>query len=235
MRYFWPGLLAIVVFGPLAMLAMLLAEAAFPALDDVTLAMPLGMRAMVSQMALRQAGDDAETERKVFRVVKLDPENEAAWGRLCGMERGDAEQARSICQRAVSMRATASNFNWLGIAQQRLGDDCAAEGSFTSARAMQRDSGTIDRNLGGAAMRCGHYGAAVEAFERAEQLDEGAAAAPGMVREDREYLMLAYERTQQHEKASVLCVRVHPAWASCRCELTKYGVECRDGATGRVR
>ena len=86
-----------------------------------------------------------------------------------------------------------------------------------------------------AALRCGHTGASVAGFEVAEGLDAKAAADPDEdddvksdLLSDREYLSVAYDRTNQPAKATAICAKAHTGWKTCHCELTETGVKCSD-------
>ena len=84
-----------------------------------------------------------------------------------------------------------------------------------------------------AALRCGHTGAAIAGFEVAEGLDAKAAADPNEdddvktdLLSDREYLVVAYDRTTQPAKAAAICAKAHGDWRTCQCVLTDTDVKC---------
>ncbi len=48
---------------------------------------------------------------------------------------------------------------------------------------------------------------------------------------DREYLAVAYDRTNQPVKATAICTKAHTNWKTCHCELTETSVKCSDAPT----
>ena len=49
---------------------------------------------------------------------------------------------------------------------------------------------------------------------------------PADLLSDREYLAVAYDRTNQPAKATAICTKAHPDWKTCHCELTETSVKC---------
>src|ERR1700704_2632792 len=43
---------------------------------------------------------------------------------------------------------------------------------------------------------------------------------------DREYLAVAYDRTNQSAKATAICTKAPTGWKPCHCELTETAVKC---------
>jgi hypothetical protein len=103
----------------------------------------------------------------------------------------------------------------------------------SSAIKASQNSAYYLRNMARAALRCGHLGAAIAGFEVAEGLDAKAAADPDQdddvktdLLSDREYLVVAYDRTNQPVKAAAICTKAHADWKACHCELTDAEVKC---------
>ncbi len=46
---------------------------------------------------------------------------------------------------------------------------------------------------------------------------------------DREYLSIAYDRVHKPEKSHDICVKAHPDWKACHCDLQEEGVKCTGG------
>ena len=139
------------------------------------------------------------------------------------------------CRKAIALDPTAWSFNGLGEAQERAGQFCAAEDSYTRAVQDAANDAVYLRNMARAALRCGHSGASVAGFEVAEGLDAKAVAntdedddTKDDLLADREYLAVAYDRSNQPEKSAAICVKAHPSWSSCHCELTDKSVECAE-------
>jgi len=179
------------------------------------------------------------------RVVKLDPDNSDAWDRRCtfATEKDDPAIDIATCRRAVQLNQDAWNYDSLGLAQERAGDFCAAEGSFTSAVQKEngKDAGPL-RNMGRAAIRCGRTGGGIAGFEMAEAIDAKAVADPeddGDTKDDlkldREYLVVVYDRLGEPEKSHAMCAKAHPEWAGCACELDQHGVKCSERAAAPTK
>ena len=47
---------------------------------------------------------------------------------------------------------------------------------------------------------------------------------------DREYLAVAYDRTNQPAKAIAICTKAHSGWKTCHCELNDAGVKCSEAS-----
>jgi tetratricopeptide (TPR) repeat protein len=234
MRLVLWSLLVFVVCLPLAFVLYLVAAARYPAMDNFTAKLPATVGSAVSEITLRRAGFGKDEEQAVNRALRLDPESADAWSRLCHLN-DDADGDEVACRKATALRPTAWNFNGLGAAQERAGEFCAAEESYTISIQQTSNSALFLRNMGRAALRCGHPGASVAGFEVAEGLDAKAAADPDDDDEtkpyllaDREYLAVAYDRTKQPEKAVAVCLKAHSDWKSCHCELTDRDVKCSE-------
>jgi tetratricopeptide (TPR) repeat protein len=227
------GLLVFVVCLPLAFVLLIAAAAKYPAMDALTVKLPTGIRTTVADLTLRNAGYGKDSIKLVDRAIVLDPESADAWGRRCHGDGDKASYDQAACRKAITLAPSAWNFNGLGTTQENAKDFCAAEDSYTSAiKASANDAYSL-RNMGRAALRCGHVGAGVAGFEVAEGLDAKAAADPdedGDVKadllSDREYLAVAYDRTNQPAKAAAICTRAHSDWKTCHCELTDTEVKC---------
>ncbi len=89
MRRIWMGLFIAVLCLPLAFTIYLFAAAKLPALDRVTLALPMGVRAPVAEIAMSKTGHGKDSAKKMDRVLQLDPNNSAAWERRCTSARGE--------------------------------------------------------------------------------------------------------------------------------------------------
>lgn len=241
MRLVLWGLLIFIVCLPLAFVLYLVAAARYPSMDGFTAKLPSAVGSAVSQITLRRAGYGKDEGKAVNRSIQLDPENPDAWTRLCHFN-DDAAGDEAACRKAITLSPTAWNFNGLGAAQERAGDFCAAEDSYTRAIQQTSNSALFLRNMARAALRCGHSGASVAGLEVAEGLDAKAAADPDDDDEtkpdllsDREYLAVAYDRTKEPDKAVATCLKAHSDWKSCRCELTDKDVKCSEGQAASKR
>ena len=174
-----------------------------------------------------------DESKALDRVIRLDPENAEAWSWRCHARDNATAADEPACRKAIALGPTAWNFNGLGDVQEHAGEFCAAEDSYTRAVQATTNEALYLRNMARAAIRCGHTGASVAGFEVAEGLDAKAAADPDEdeltkddLRNDREYLTVAYDRAKQPDKAAVMCTKVHPEWKTCHCELTDSSVKC---------
>jgi tetratricopeptide (TPR) repeat protein len=227
------GLLIVVVCMPLAFVLFLVAAAKYPVLDGFTMKLPSDVRAAVADLTLRKAGVGKDSVKLVDRAIELDPESADAWGRRCHGDGNKATYDQGACRKAIALDPSAWNYSGLGTAQEDAKDFCAAEDSYTSAIKASQNSAYYLRNMARAALHCGHTGAAIAGFEVAEGLDAKAAADPNEdddvktdLLSDREYLVVAYDRTNQPAKAAAICTKAHADWKICQCELTDTDVKC---------
>ena len=229
------GLLVFVLCLPLAFVLFLIAAARYPAMDSFTMKLPDGIRATVAELILRKAPYANVSAKLVDRAIELDPENADAWARRCHGNGEEAKSDQGACRKAIALDPSAWNFNGLGAAQENAQDYCTAEDSYTNAIKASANSAYSLRNMARAALRCGHVGASVAGFEVAEGLDAKSAADPDEdddtkndLLADREYLAVAYDRTNQPAKATAICIKAHADWKACHCELTDTAVKCLD-------
>jgi hypothetical protein len=235
MRLVLWGLLGLIVCLPLTFVLLIVLAARHPAMDSFTIRLPAAVRTTVADLILQKAGYGKDSAKGIDRAIRFDPENPDAWTRRCHRTLDGTTSDPATCQRAIALQPTAWNFNGLGAAQERAKDFCAAEDSYTNAiRETANDAYSL-RNMARAALRCGHTAASIAGFEVAEGLDAKAAADPDDDEDtkddllsDREYLAVAYDRTKQTTKATVICSKAHPGWKTCHCELTETSVKCSD-------
>jgi tetratricopeptide (TPR) repeat protein len=227
------GLLIIVVCLPLIFVLLIIAAAKYSAMDSLTMNLPISVRTTVADLILHNAPFGNLSLKPVERAIRLDPENGDAWSRRCHGNGEEKKYDQGACRKAIRINPSAWNFNGLGTAQENAKDYCAAENSYTSAIRASENSSYSLRNMARAALRCGHPGASVAGFEVAEGLDAKAAADPDLddgekadLLSDREYLAVAYDRTNQPAKATAICNKAYPAWKTCHCALNDAGVRC---------
>ena len=227
------GLLGFVVSLPLAFVLLIIAAAKFPAMDSFTARLPATVQIPVADLILQKAFYGKDAAKGIDRALRFDPENADAWSRRFNNNIQGATSDPATCRKAIALQPTAWNFNGLGAAQERAKDYCAAEDSYTSAIRKEANDADYLRTMARAALRCGHTGASVAGFEVAEGLDAKAAADPdddGVTKDDllsdREYLAVAYDRTNQPAKAAAVCTKAHPDWKTCHCDLTETSVKC---------
>jgi tetratricopeptide (TPR) repeat protein len=233
------GLLICIFCLPLAFVLYLVGAAKYPPMDAFTMKLPSFVRTTVAGLTLQKAGYGKGSEEGIDRTIRLDPENAEAWGRRCHFVAGKTKYDQAACRKAIALDPSPWNYNGLGLAQENAKDFCAAEDSYTTAIRRAQNDAPLLRNMARAALRCGHTGASVAGFEVAESLDAKAAVAPDPDDEDeaktelladREYLAVAYNRTNQQAKAATICAKAHPGWKTCHCELTDSSVKCSDEA-----
>jgi tetratricopeptide (TPR) repeat protein len=227
------GLLGLVLCLPLAFVLLIVLAAKYPAMDTFTMKLPAIVQTTVSDLILQKAGYGKDSAKGIDRALRFDPENADAWTRRCHGNLDGTTSDPATCRKAIALQPTAWNFNGLGAAQEQAKDFCAAEDSYTNAIREATNDAYYLRNMARAALRCGHTGASVAGFEVAEGLDAKAAADPdddgdtkaGLL-SDREYLAVAYDRTNQPAKATAICTKAHTGWKACHCALTETGVKC---------
>ena len=229
------GLLGLVVCLPLAFVLLIITAAKYPAMDSTTIKLPADIQTTVGDLIMQKVGYGKDSAKGIDRALRFDPENADAWTRRCHDNLDGTTSDPATCRKAIALRPTAWNFNGLGAAQEKAKDFCAAEDSYTNAIKEATNEAYYLRNMARAALRCGHTGASVAGFEVAEGLDAKAAADPdddGDTKDDllldREYLAVAYDRTNQAAKATAMCTKAHTDWKTCHCELTEIGVKCSE-------
>jgi tetratricopeptide (TPR) repeat protein len=238
MRLVLWGLLIFVLCLPMFFVLLLIPAAKYPAMDSLTMKLPMGVRRTVAELTLRRSGYGKDAAKGIDRVIKLDPESADAWTRLCHAGKEGAENNMAACRRAIALNPSAWNFNGLGSAQERVKDYCDAEDSYTLAIKESTNDATYLRNMARAALRCGHIGASVAGFEVVEGLDAKAAASPddddddtkADLASDREYLAVVYGRNGEPAKATAVCSKAHSDWKTCHCDLIDEAVKCTDEA-----
>jgi tetratricopeptide (TPR) repeat protein len=237
MRLVLWGLLGFVVCLPLAFVLLIVAAAKFPAMDNFTIKLPATVQTPVADLILQNAGYGKDAATETDRVIRFDPENADAWTRRCHGNVGEKTYDQAACRKAIALKPTAWNFNGLGATQEQAKDYCAAEDSYTSAIRNSSNDAYSLRNMARAALRCGHTGASVAGFEVAESLDAQTAADPDEdddvkadLLSEREYLAVAYDRINQPARATAICIKAHPDWKSCHCDLTDTSVKCSNNA-----
>jgi tetratricopeptide (TPR) repeat protein len=233
------GLLVFIVCLPLAFVLLIVAAAKYPPMDVFTMKLPDSLRTTVAELILRNAPYANVSVKLVDRAIELDPENADAWTRRCHGNGEETKYDQQACRKAIALDPSAWNFNGLGTAQENARDYCTAEDSYTNAIKASANSAYSLRNMARAALRCGHVGASVAGFEVAEGLDAKAAADPDEdddtkndLLADREYLAVAYNRTNQPVKATAICTKAHADWKACHCELTDAAVKCLETPVG---
>ena len=233
MRLVLWGLLGIVVCLPLAFVLLIVAAAKYPAMDAFTMKLPTGVQTTVADLIMQKVGYGKDSAKGIDRALRFDPDNPDAWTRRCHGNLDETASDQATCRKAIALEPTAGNYNGLGAAQEKAKDFCAAEDSYTNAIREAANDPYYLRNMARAALRCGHTGASVAGFEVAEGLDAKAAADPdddgdtkGDLLSDREYLVVAYDRTNEPAKATAICTKAHTDWKTCHCELTDTSVKC---------
>ena len=253
MRRAWWGLVIVVLCLPLAFSLWLLAAARMPALDASTARLPAVLRSSVAEAILHSAAHGPKALKPIDRALRLDPDSEDGWSRRCSLSEG-AEKL-TACSRSLSLSPSMWNYDHVGDAESALGDFCAAERSYTTANRRyieathfandedvegDQDDATqaiFVRNMGVAALRCGHLPDSRAALEVAETLDiklaqpdlndaDGEAEFKEDLAHDRESLSIVYDRQHEAAKSAEACGKAHPTWKTCHCDLTGTAIAC---------
>jgi tetratricopeptide (TPR) repeat protein len=126
-------------------------------------------------------GQHADARAQYQAVLQLDPDAAYALNNTCysWMLQGQARRAIEACTRALAVRPEFDPArNNLGLAYAQAGDLPAAERAFASST----KSGRAQYNMGLVHMACRNYRDAVKAFQEAQTLRPGFAAAQVMAR-----------------------------------------------------
>lgn len=230
---------------PLTFVLWLMIAGAWPAMDRITLHLPMSIRETVASVAMQNVGWGKNAQLKLQRVLRLSPDDATAWTRSCEMTAGKSGDRRGgvqTCERAVALDDSGWNFDHLGRAQERAGDECAAEESFTRASSkssMGYEYGHVE-SMGRASLRCGDLYSARAGLEAAIDLQEKSYKAPDQdpddidgtradEKTDREYLIVTLDRLHETRLAKETCSQVHPEWGGCVCALDSKGeASCAD-------
>ena len=251
MRTFLWWLFVAAACTPITLMALIAAEARYPALDPLTVHNPSFLRELVGEVAITWVGYGKDSPPKLDRILRLAPDNAEAWSRRCTRDNfSDPKAAVEIsladCTRAVALNRTEPNLNNLGLAQERSNNPCAAENSFTSANSSVNAAYPfVLRNMGRAALACGHTPAAIAGFEVAETKDAQDVAVSAAkhedpedleeekadLTEDRDWLILAYGRNHDLARTNQMCSTAHPTWKTCTCNTSADTVKCSDQPT----
>jgi tetratricopeptide (TPR) repeat protein len=244
MKRVWMVLGVVVVCLPMVFVGWLALAARWAKMDVVTMRMPVGMRQLVAQAAESDATWGKEGRAQQERVTRLDPKNSQAWSSRCGSFFGDTKRTADVstCKVAVSLDGNAGNYNGLGDAQERAGDACGAEESFT--RAASEDASSNDyaytESMGRAGLRCGDLPGSRAGLETAlekakknlkgdDDDDDEIADTKSDMLKDREFLVIVYQKQREPALAKTACSLAHPDWKGCTCELETGGdVKCED-------
>ncbi|MGA7158457.1 MAG: hypothetical protein WBY53_16540 [Acidobacteriaceae bacterium] len=228
---------------PLLFVSWLMLASRWSKMDAATMQMPDVVRQSVAQLALQKAAWGNDGLLQIQRVLRLDPQNASAWGRRCTEDqtKNDAKADVGACLTAVSLVPSKRNWDELGQAQERAGDECEAENSFTRASAnSSADEYFHVESMGRAALRCGDlYGAragletAIDLEDKSmketdrdqDDIDDAKADQVG----DREYLIVALDRLHETKLSKDACSAARPGWSGCACTLDAKGkVSCAE-------
>ncbi|WP_263380829.1 hypothetical protein [Granulicella paludicola] len=231
---------------PLLFVIWLLLAVRLPKMDALTMQMPMSVRSIVANAAAGEMGWGKGAKPKLERVIRIDPQNASAWTGLCESYFGGPERSADVqtCQKAVTLDPTAGNYNGLGVAQERAGDNCAAEDAYTEAASKASSSGSYGytERMGRAALLCGKAYDARAGFEAAIDVEKRQLAAPDAdddedevadekqdLLTDREYLIVTANRLSDRKLAETTCSEAHPGWKGCACSLDAKGkVACAE-------
>jgi hypothetical protein len=191
--------------------------------------MPDTVRTSVAGLAMSAVKYAKAEDAKVARVIRLDPDNAAAWTWRCSTQpNDDAKVALAACQKAIQLTSMERNAEGLGRAQERLGDFCAAEESFTMAN-HNANAGDADvlRSMGRMALTCGHTAGAVAIFEVAVDTDTKQNEDEDVTL-DYEWLVVANNADHKPAGAAEACSKAQKDWKSCDCSAVGEKVICRE-------
>ncbi len=233
-RYLLFGLLVAVLCTPLLFVAFLLAAAQLPALDRVTMAMPMSFRSAVASIAVRNARSEHGHGAKLARALRLDPQASQIWPEVCSVGEND-------CPTISTSGHSSAELSKLGEAKERAGDFCGAEKEYAAASQVISGFNTDNsRALGRTMLRCGQTGLSISEFKvalsqdtiardrqasssSADDPDDNAAA---NVITDQEWISIAYRVQKQPGPAEEACNAAHPELHPCVCNLVRGKPSC---------
>jgi tetratricopeptide (TPR) repeat protein len=232
-----------ILFLPLLFVCWLFAAAQWARMDATTLRMPEAARDLVSSVAMQKVGNSRDQLGALHRVLRLNPEEPDAWTWLCAGFINGKQQTADVetCSKALTFQRTSGNYNGLGRAQERLGDECKAEDSYTKAAGEEASSGSYDsvERMGRAALRCGDLYGSRAGLEAAISMQDKLLKDPDEdddeitdIKKDRladnEYLAVTLDRLKLPKLSQQACTEAHPASEECACTLDANGTAtCR--------
>jgi len=234
-RYVLFGLLVAVICTPLFFVAFLLAAAQFPALDRVTMQMPMSFRSAVASLAVRNARSEHGHGAKLARALRLDPQASEIWPADCALGAND-------CPNTSYVGASGAELSKRGEAKERAGDFCGAEKEYAAeSRVLSGFDTDNSRALGRTMLQCGQTSLSISEFKVAlsqdtiardrqasgsfeDHSDENAAAANVIT--DQEWISIAYRVQRQQGPAEEACNAAHPTFHPCMCELLRGKPSC---------
>ena len=220
---------------PMLFVAWLMMASYWPAMDRLTMKLPSGVRQTIATVAFEKVGWDKKAPARLERVLQLDPTNAKAWSRRCSLNDDftDATANLHSCTTAIALDSSESNWTGLARAQEAVGNECAAEESFTKAANLAPSSSGYyhEEELGRAALRCGDLYTARAGLEAAIDLENKSLKEDDDDQDeinetkddqvtDREYLVVTFDKLHEPGLSRQACSAVHPDWKGCVCSLS---------------
>jgi len=223
---------------PTLFVSWLLAAARLPALDPLTMHLPMPMRSLVAEVAMKRVRP-YQPSPILARVLRLDPSNPEAWRHRCNTPDAalSTNDRVALCARAASFGDNEWVEHDLGDAQLANNNPCAAEDAYRKATSIGANLGYARVNnysAGKAGLLCGDFELARASFAAALFLDdkrlqqEGAAdtkvrqATQSSIAHDNGGLSIAYRGKHQDQLSQGACVAGFPDYKTvCRCDLDK--------------
>jgi len=221
----------VVLCLPMLFALWLLTATLWPKMDALTMKLPMAMRSMVASAVAQARRQDEARARRLDPNVQL-----AAYGEY---ETGsNVPENYRPGQKVNSPEASALDRQ--GQAKEAAGDECGSVTFFTLADSKEDSTDGVYRyaeHKGRAALLCGKsMGAAQVGFETAlkrenhlRQFSVGdQSALDATMQQDREWLIVVYDRVNEPGMSHNLCKVTHPNWKSCGCKLVGKNVVCTD-------
>jgi tetratricopeptide (TPR) repeat protein len=210
------------------LVAWILLSVYTPALDSVTAHAPSSIRRRIGNLIL-SSGDSIPS---LTRGVRFDPENADGWLQLCYASENQPDGGLKACQEAANHNSIAMADEYLGKAEEKVGNECKAEEVYTEAASKVANSGGYEylQSMGRAALLCGDLPSSRAALEASVQNarnyldrvpmgnDERASVTEELARSSH-LLIVVYDRMKKPDLAVGMCKQAHADWKSCKCEL----------------
>lgn len=231
---------------PLLFVLAMMSAVRWPSLDAKTANAPEMFRTMVADTLMQGVGFGKDSLPAASRAVKINPENGAAWTRLCTTKLNDddapVDSKLSDCLQSNRYDHTKWSEYRVARVYEMQGRECDAQAQYEKANntgGLGENGYTMMEAMGRSSLRCGRelWAAKAELINSIELIDkdlkspdaddEDADEERNDQLQDRKYLSVALADLHDPAGARDSCLAVDKSWKSCSCSLdTKGQVSC---------
>jgi len=222
----------VVVCLPMLFTAWLMTSVYWPRMDALTLKLPMPLRSLVAEVIAQSPRHNAD------RATRLDPQVQFPIVEQIDDSAVAADVPDDFHPGYTANSPEAAKLDTQGVTKEANGDECGAVTFYTLADSKEDPSNGVYRyaeHKGRAALVCGKsLGAAQVGFETALRKEKTLLQSSvgdqrplqATMQQDREWLIVVYDRVNEPGMAHDLCKVTHPQWKSCSCKLAGKEVKC---------